>query len=366
MDIRAAFVPETNRLVVERLVLEPPKAGELLVRMRAAGVCHSDLHTLQGELRTRPPLVLGHEGAGVVEAVGPGVSRFRPGDRIIVNWLPGCHRCEQCLRGRPNLCQRLSTTTFQGALLDGTSRLRLADGTPVRQMLSAATMAEYAVIPEDGAVPLLEGVPFEVGAIIGCAVVTGVGAVCNTARMPPGQSAAVIGCGGVGLSALLGCVVAGAHTLIAVDVVDRKLDFARRLGATHTVNAAREDPVKALQGLTQGGPDYLFDSVGSAQTIRQALEAVKPGGVATIIGLHAAFQEVSLLPASLVLQNKSLLGSFAGSMRPELDLLMLQRLYLAERLPLGELITARYPLEEVARAFADMQAGEVARGVLVL
>lgn len=365
MKIRAAYVPERNRLTVAEVELDPPKEKELLVRIHAAGVCHSDLHTLKGELRTMPPLVLGHEGAGVVEAVGPGVTRFKVGDKIIVNWLPACHVCTQCQSGRPNLCERLASTTYQGALVDGTSRLHSAEGESVKQYLSASTMADYAVIPEDGAVPLFEGVPFEVGAIIGCAVITGVGAVLNTAKARPGSSAAVIGCGGIGLSAVLGCVVAGCHTIVAVDVFDEKLAFAQSVGATHTVNARVEDPVKALKAITGGGPDYIFDSVGSARTIPQALNATGPAGVATVMGLHSALEDVPISAGQLIFQNKSLLGSFAGSARPDIDLPNLQRLYLAGKLNLDKLISKRYPLDDVALAFEDMEAGKVARGVLV-
>ncbi len=365
MKIRAAYVPESNRLTVAEVELDPPKEKELLVRIHAAGVCHSDLHTLKGELRTMPPLVLGHEGAGIVEAVGPGVTRFAVGDRILVNWLPACHICTQCQRGRPNLCERFASTTYQGAMVDGTSRLHSLEGASVKQYLSASTMADYAVIPEDGAVHLQEGVPFEVGAIIGCAVITGVGAVINTANVRPGSSAAVIGCGGIGLSAILGCVVAGCHTIIAVDVFDEKLEFAKQLGATHTVNALHEEPVKALKAITGGGPDYSFDSVGSARTIPQALNATGPAGVTTVMGLHSALEDVPISAGQLIFQNKSLLGSFAGSARPDIDLPNLQRLYLAGKLDLDKLITKRYPLDDIALAFEDMEAGKVARGVLV-
>ena len=365
MRMKAAFVPEYGRLTITDVELDPPQSKEVLVRMKAAGVCHSDLHTLRGELRTPVPLVLGHEGAGVVEAVGPGVTRFKPGDAVIVNWLPGCHVCPQCLNGRHNLCERLAMTTFKGTMLDGTSRLHTVDGQGVSQMLSAATMAEYAVIPEEGAVSLEEGVPFEVGAIIGCAVITGVGAVINTAQAKAGRAAAVIGCGGIGLSAIQGCVVAGCAPIIAIDVVEAKLEFARRLGATQTVNAAEKDVVKTVRRLTAGGPEYVFDSVGLGQTIRQALAMARPGGTATIIGLHSASEDVPISPGVLIYQNKRLLGSFAGSMNPHRDLPMLQKLYRTGRLQLDDLITKRYPLDELAAAFADMEAGAVARGVLV-
>ncbi len=365
MRMQAAVAQEIGRLAIEEVGLAPPKETEVLVRMRAAGVCHSDLHTLRGELRAVPPLVLGHEGAGVVEAVGSRVTRCRPGDRIVVNWLPACESCPTCLNGRHNLCERLASTTFKALLVDGTTRLTAADGSPLKHFLSAATMAEYAVVDEASAVPIPDGVPFEVAAVVGCAVATGVGAVINTAQAQPGHAAVVIGCGGVGLSALLGCRLAGCNPIVAVDVLDSKLEFAEELGADVTINSAGlADPAKELWRATGGGPEYAFDSVGSAATIELALKAVRPGGTATIIGLHAAKAQVEIPAGALVLQNKRLLGSFAGSIRPRYDLPLLLGLYLGGRLPLDALITTRYPLGELERAFSAMEAGEVARGVL--
>ena len=367
MRTKAAVVRETGRLTIEEVDLAPPKQGEVLVRMHSAGVCHSDLHTLRGELRAQPPLVLGHEGAGVVEAVGSGVSNCEPGDRVVVNWLPACESCQTCLGGRHNLCERLARTTFRALLADGTTRLATADGMPLKHFLSAATMAEHAVVAEASIVQIPDGVSFDVAAVIGCAVATGVGAVINTAKAVPGVPAAVIGCGGVGLSALLGCKLAGCNPVIAVDVLDSKLDFARSLGADLGLNVSGEDdPARALRALTDVGIEYAFDSVGSASTIRLSLSAVRPGGTATIVGLHAAKELVGIPAGALVLQNKRLLGSFAGSIRPRLDLPKLLGLYLGGRLPLDGLITKRYPLEALPQAFEDMEAGHIARGVLAL
>jgi S-(hydroxymethyl)glutathione dehydrogenase/alcohol dehydrogenase len=328
-------------------------------------VCHSDLHTYKGELRAMPPLVLGHEGAGIVEQVGDGVTRVKPGDRVLVNWIPACETCPTCLSGRPNLCERLPATTFQAWLPDGTSRLRTLDGLTLKHYLSAATMSEYAVIHQASAIPFPDDVPFEVAAIVGCAVATGVGAVLNTAQARAGRPAAVIGCGGVGLSAIQGCRLVGCNPIIAVDVLDSKLAFARQLGATHAVNAKASDPIEALHSLTAGGPEYVFDSVGSRTTVNQALQAARPGGTAVIIGLAAAKIKVRISAGALVLKNKRLLGSFVGSMRPQLDLPMLVDLYRAGRLQLDEMITKRYPLDDLPQAFDDMEAGTVARGVLV-
>ena len=364
MTVKAVLAREVNQLTVEEVELDQPKESEVLVQMKAAGVCHSDLHTYRGELRATPPLVLGHEGAGVVEAVGRSVSRVKPGDRVAINWLPACEICPTCLNGRHNLCERLSETTFKAALLDGTTRLTTLDGLSLKHMLGAATMAEYTVVDQASVILVPEGVPFEVAAIIGCAVATGVGAVVNTARAKPGLPAAVVGCGGIGLSAIQGCQLAGLNPVVAVDVMESKLAFARLMGATHTVNAAEEDTIKTLRKMTKGGPEYVFDSVGSAATISQALQAVRPGGTATIVGLHAAKIEVPISAATLVLHNKCLLGSFVGSIRPRLDLPVLMELYLSGKLALDNLITKRYPIEKIDQAFADMESGKVARGVL--
>jgi S-(hydroxymethyl)glutathione dehydrogenase / alcohol dehydrogenase len=383
MKTRAAVVRKPSTLTIETIDLEAPKAGELLVRMRAAGVCHSDLHTYRGELRVQPPLVLGHEGAGIVEAVGEGVTRFKRGDAVLINWLPACNTCPSCLRGEYNLCQTFPATIFQGKLLEGSSRLKTEDGLGLKHYLGAATMAEYAVISEPSAILIPEDVPFEIAAVIGCAVATGVGAVINTAKVPTGSSAAVIGCGGIGLSMILGCQLAGCYPIIAVDVMESKLEFARQLGASHTVNAAetplrqaqdtasartqakQQDVIEALRALTGGGPDYVFDSVGSAITVPQALQAARPGGAAVIVGLHAGLNQISIPATALVLQNRRLLGSFVGSTRPQIDLPKLIDLYRAGRLNLDPLISKRYELSQVDEAFQDMEAGSIARGVIM-
>lgn len=364
--MRAGLARESNRLTVETVTLDDPHDHEILVQMQAAGVCHSDLHTLQGQLRATPPLVLGHEGAGFVRAVGSAVSRFRPGDRVLVNWIPACNVCPTCRRGLPNLCERLPETTFQALLPDGTTRLRTLDGLPLKHFLSAATFAEYAVLDEAGAIAIPDDVPFDVAAITGCAVVTGVGAVINTGQARPGMAAAVIGCGGVGLSAILGCVLAGCNPIIAVDTLPAKLDFAASLGATHTVLAGPGvDVVAELKRLVRGGPDLTLDSVGAAATIAQALDSVRPGGTAVVMGLHGVRQPAPINPAGLIYQNKRLLGSFFGSAKPMVDLPLLLELYRAGRLPINRLISAHYSLEELPRAFADLEQGLLARGVVI-
>ncbi|MBI5032332.1 MAG: Zn-dependent alcohol dehydrogenase [Chloroflexi bacterium] len=364
MKTLAAVVRETNKLVIETVELAPPKANEVLVRVYAAGVCHSDLHTLRGELRATPPLVLGHEGAGIVEQVGSAVTHVKPGERVLVNWLPADGTCPICLKGFPNLCERFPKTLYQGFLSDGTSRFCSSDGMPIKHYLSASTMSEYIVIDQASAIPFPSDVPFDVAAIIGCAVATGVGAVVNTANVKPGSSAAVIGCGGVGLSIVMGLKLAGCYPIIAVDVMDNKLNWAKSFGATETINPLQANVVETCKAFVHNGPDYVFDSVGSATTIPQALQAVAPGGTAVIAGMHSAKINVSIPAGNLIFQNKRLLGSFYGSMRPQVDLPHLIDLYRAGRLPVSGLITRRYKLQDVIQAFADMEAGEVARGVI--
>jgi len=365
MKTKAAVVRATQQLTIEQVNLDPPKPYEVLVRMQAAGICHSDLHTYRGELRAQPPLVLGHEGAGIVEAVGAEVSHVKPGDRILVNWLPSCNHCPACLRGQNNLCTRLPATTLQALLPDGTSRLSTEDGITLKHYLSAATMAEYAVVDQASAIKLPDDVPFDVASIIGCAVLTGTGAVLNTAQVTAGSSAAVIGCGGVGLSAIMGARLAGCYPIIAVDVLESKFGFARELGATHTINARETDAVTALRELTGGGPDYIFDSVGAGVTMNQALNGVRPGGTAVIMGMHSMKENIPISPAMLIAMNKRLLGSFAGSARPHLDLPHFIELYRSGRLPVDKLVSQRYTLEELPQAFADMEGGKVARGVIL-
>ncbi len=365
MKMKAAVVRATNQLTIEQVNLDPPKPYEVLVRMQAAGICHSDLHTYRGELRAQPPLVLGHEGAGIVEVVGGEVSNVKPGDRILVNWLPSCNHCVPCLRGQNNLCTRLPATTLQALLPDGTTRLSTTDGITLKHYLSASTMAEYAVVDQASVIKLPDDVPFDVASIIGCAVLTGTGAVLNTAQVTPGSSVAVIGCGGVGLSAIMGARLAGCYPIIAVDVMESKFAFAKELGATHTINGRETDAVAALRELTGGGPDYVFDSVGAAATINQALNGVRPGGTAVIMGMHSMKENVPISPAMLIAMNKRLLGSFAGSARPHLDLPHFIELYRSGRLPVDKLVSQRYALEELTQAFADMEAGKVARGVIL-
>jgi len=365
MKTKAAVVRQICQLTIEQVNLDPPKPYEVLVRMKAAGICHSDLHTYRGELRAQPPLVLGHEGAGIVEEVGNEVNHVKPGDRVMVNWIPSCNQCTACYRGQNNLCNRIADTTLQALLPDGTTRLSTEDGITLKHYLSTSTMAEHAVLDQASVIKLPDDVGYEVASIIGCAVLTGTGAVLNTAQVAPGSSVAVIGCGGVGLSAIMGAKLTGCYPIIAVDVMNSKFDFAKELGATHSINSLESDALEALKELTNGGPDYVFDSVGAAITINQALLGVRPGGTAVVMGMHSMKENVPITSANLIAMNKKLLGSFAGSARPHLDLPHFLELYRSGRLPVDKLVSKRYRLEELAQAFDDMEAGKVARGVIL-
>ncbi len=366
MQIEAVTVPEVGHVVVETMQLEPPGPFEVLVQNHAAGVCHSDLHTMRGELRTRPPMVLGHEGAGVVLEVGAEVTRINVGDHVVYNWLPSCNHCEACLTGRANLCQRFPATMLQGLLPNGQSRLQSLSGTRYKHCLGVATMSDYMVAHEECVIPCSPAIPKPVAAIVGCAVITGAGAVWNTAQAQPGQALAVIGCGGIGLCAVVGALAAGCSPIIGVDLDSKKLIMAQSLGADLTLNVSEHDLVEGLREMTRGGPAYVIDSVGSDTTIGAALAAVRPGGTAVIAGMHSLLAEVSISPAQLVAQGKRLLGSFVGSSRTSLDIPRILAAYQRGRLNLDSLITKTYPLREIDTAFADMEAGHVARGVLAM
>jgi S-(hydroxymethyl)glutathione dehydrogenase/alcohol dehydrogenase len=364
--MKASILTERDApLVVDDVVLDPPGPGEALVRIAASGVCHSDLSVIDGTIPLPLPIVLGHEGAGVVEAVGPGVSSVRPGDHVVLSWRPECGRCPWCLRGEPHLCDVASRMSLAGAMLDGTRRLRRG-GTELHHMTQTSSMAEYAVVPETGAIPIDPDIPLDRAALIGCAVTTGVCAVLNTASVPPGASVAIFGAGGVGLSVVQGARIAGADPIVAVDLLDTKLEAARRLGATHVVNAGGGDAPARIRALTGGhGADYAFEAIGDPEVVRQAFDAVRRGGKVVVIGVAGTTAQITLPHLPLVLQEKAVLGSCFGSARPHVDMPRLLRLYRAGRLKLDEMVTRTYKLDEVNQAFQDLRTGANLRGVLV-
>jgi S-(hydroxymethyl)glutathione dehydrogenase / alcohol dehydrogenase len=359
--IRAAVLHEFGQpLLVEELELDPPKTGELQVRMAASGVCHSDLHVAQGVHPTELPVVLGHEGAGVVEQVGPGVVGFEPGDHVLLTWLPYCGHCRSCAGGWPNRCE--NTAWYDATLEDGTCRFH-AGGSPVHHY-NTSSFAERSVVPARTAVKVDPSLPLTELALMGCAVMTGVGAAVNTARVRPGDRVAVVGCGGVGLNVVQGARIAGASTIVAVDVVDEKLELARELGATAVVNASRDDPVAGVHELVPGGVDHAFEALGRPETIETTLALTGRGGQAVLIGMAPPDARVGLDALTTTLEERCVRGSWYGSCVPLRDIPMLVELYRDGHLRLEPLITT-CTLDGVNDAFARMEAGETARSVIV-
>lgn len=364
MKTRAAVLHEVGKpLMIEELDLEEPRAGEVLVRIAAAGVCHSDLHYMRGEWPIPKPAVLGHEGSGVVERIGPGVTKVQPGDHCVLIFRPNCGHCYYCTIGRPALCA--GHPSAPGTMFDGTTRLSL-NGQPVHHLARVACFAEYAVLSEEQLLPIDKAIPLDRAALVGCAVMTGVGATMNTARVEPGTSVVVIGCGGVGLNVIQGASMLQAGKIIAVDIMDSKLDFADGFGATHLINATKDEPVAKIREITGGGADYAFDALGSARTVQQAFECIRVGGTAVEVGIAPQGQMAQIDAFALAFQEKTLKGSFYGSARPRVDMLRLLDLYQQDRLKLDELISRTYRLDEINDGFAFLQSGAVARGVIVM
>ena len=392
MLIRAAVVAEQGKpLTVETLELAPPGTGEVLVEIKAAGVCHSDLHATSGDWPMTVPLVPGHEGAGIVRAVGEGVIRATPGDHVVLCWAPACGHCEPCREGTPLLCDRLDKTTFRNKLPWGGTRLsrrigvagegRVAGessvaadssvaaesgvaGQEVAPFLGTACFATHTVVPQEAVVVVPREVPFSALAAVGCAVVTGVGAVVNSARVPNGAIVAVIGAGGVGVNVIQGAVLAGAAVIIAVDREAGPLEVARQLGATHTVQPSGKTPA-AVKELTGGrGAQFVFDTVGSPATLTDAVMSARKGGTIVITGLSRLDAQGVIRLYPFVMQEKRVLGSVYGSGNPLVDIERLVKLHQDGRLKLEELATREYRLEQVNEALAALARGEGGRGVI--
>jgi S-(hydroxymethyl)glutathione dehydrogenase / alcohol dehydrogenase len=364
--MKAAVLYELKTpLRVEDIDLDPPKSHEVRVKIAANGVCHSDYSVIHGVIRSALPVVPGHEGAGVVDEVGAGVTLVEPGDHVVLTFAPYCGRCYYCALGRPVLCENMRVVMGKGTLLDGTCRLR-KKGKDVFHMAGLSSFAQYAVVSEIACVKIPRSVPFDRACLVGCGVMTGVGAAINTARVEPGASAVVIGCGGVGLNVIQGCVLAGAGTIIGVDLLDQKLEYARQFGATHTLNGARDDVVKTVRNLTDGrGADYAFEVIGLGKAIEQAYATTRPGGTTVVVGA-AAREETVTIPAWSFLGEKVIKGSVYGSTRPHVDIPRLIDLYTKKKLKLDELVTRTYPLDQVNEAMAALEKGEVARSVVVM
>jgi S-(hydroxymethyl)glutathione dehydrogenase/alcohol dehydrogenase len=357
--MKAVVVHEHNRFAVEQVELDPPKAHEVRVKMAAAGVCHSDLSVINGTIPQPMPVVLGHEGAGVVEEVGEGVTNCKPGDHVVMSFVPNCGRCFHCVRGEAFLCR----ATPRGAgMLDGTSRVRMGDKRPA-VFCSLGNMAEQVVCPSISVVPIAKDVPLKVAALIGCGVTTGVGAAINTAKVKPGSTVAVFGCGGVGIAAIQGARIAGASRIFAVDVSDEKLELAKRFGATDALRAA--DAGKALMEQTKGvGVDYAFEVIGKAEVVEAAVQATRRGGTTVAVGVGKLSEQIKLNALVFPLSGKTLCGCMFGSANPQYDFPRMLDLYKSGKLDLEGMVTKTYTIDEAPQAFADLEHGVNARGVI--
>jgi len=360
--MKAVVSLDQDKYSVENVTLDPPKAGELKIKIAACGVCHSDLSVINGVLPLPKPIVLGHEGAGVVAEIGAGVTGFEVGDHVVLSFNPACGACPSCHRLEPQFC---SAGQPNGQMLDGTYRVHLG-GRDIGTMQFLGCMAEYSIVPAISAVKIDKSLPLDKAALVGCGVMTGVGAALNTAQVKPGSRVAVFGCGGVGLSIIQGARLAGAAQIIAVDLADNKLEMAKGFGATHVVNGSDGLAVMKVKELTSGeGADYTFEAVGLPDLMVAANAAARRGGVVTIVGVGRLTDSVPLNALLLSMEGKTLKGSFYGDANVRADFPKLLELYRAGRLNLDDMVTSTYSIDEAPQAIEDLKKGVNARGVIV-
>jgi len=359
--MKAVVAQKLNDYSVTTVDLDPPKTGEVLVKMKATGVCHSDLSVINGTIPSPYPVVLGHEGAGIIEQVGAGVTNVKPGDHVVISFIPNCGSCFYCLHQEPYLC---SGAKPDGNLFDGTTRVS-KNGQRIFVMSFVGIMAEYAVVPAACVVTIDKSYDFKVAALVGCGVTTGVGAAIRTANVKPGSTVAVFGCGGVGLNVIQGARIAGAAQIIACDLSLEKMQLAKEFGATDIVDPGA-DMVKQITALTNGiGVDYAFDVVGSSKIIEQCIKATRKNGTAVLVGVGRLDDRFSVNAAILPFTSKTIKGCMYGSANFKVDFPLYLSLYKAGRLDLDRLITKTYSLDDAPQAFADMEQGKNARGVIV-
>jgi alcohol dehydrogenase len=370
MRTRAAVVYELERpepyaaslpLVIEEVELEAPGAGEVLVEIVGAGLCHSDLSTLNGALPRPVPIILGHEASGIVREIGAGVKDLQVDDHVVFSFVPICGHCQYCAVGRPALCERGAKANLVGTLLDGAVRFRAGDGQAIKHYLGVSAFSQYTVAAQESLIKIDKDVPLDKAALFGCAVLTGVGAIVNTARIAPGESVVIFGLGGVGLSAVMGAKLAGAWPILVVDMIPDKLALAKQLGADFAINANEGNPVSVIRDLTGGGTDYAVEAVGNAKVLSQAFGATKTGGKTICIGLPHMNQQLSLPIIALVGLEKAVMGSFMGSSIPQRDIPRLIHLYQAGKLPLDALLSPSIALEEINQGFDRLAQGTAIR-----
>lgn len=364
MKTRAAVLTASHApLEIVELAQEAPKAGEVRVQVKAAGVCMSDWHIMIGDWPAPLPMVLGHEAAGLVVETGPGVNNVKAGDHVIFSFHADCGHCKPCVEGNRMRCIGHNASP-PGLMFDGTARLK-RDAQPVSQMARIGTFSEYVVCSSENVVAVRKDLPWTHAAVIGCSVATGVGAVIRHAKVPVGASVVVIGCGGVGLNIVQGARLAGASTIIAVDLLDSKLAYATKMGATHTINGKTDDVIKAVRGIVgKLGADFAFDAIGSAVTAAQVVQAVAPGGHGVLVGMPAVTVKAEISPFQMVMMEKKLTGSYYGSVRPSVDFPLLADLSMSGKLDLASLISRTYRLDEINDGFKNLVTGAVARGVI--
>ena len=363
MDAKPPFA-ESRPLSIEEIDLAPPGPGEILVKIAAAGLCHSDLSVINGH-RPRPmPMALGHEGAGIVEALGEGVTDLQRGDHVILVFVPSCGHCEPCAEGRPALCEPGAAANGAGTLLSGARRLS-RNGEPIHHHLGCSVFAEYATVSRRSVVRIDRDLPLDEAALFGCAVLTGVGAVVNTAQVRAGSSVAIIGLGGVGLASLLGAKVAGARQIVAVDLSDAKLELASELGATHTFNAAHPDCKEAIRKATGGGVAFAFELAGSVRALELAYGITRRGGMTVTAGLPPPSATFALPPVNLVAEERTVKGSYIGTCVPSRDIPRYIDLYRQGKLAVNRLMSGRLKLEDINRGFDLLNEGNAVRQVVV-
>lgn len=361
--MKAAVMYENNKpLVVEEVTLDEPQEQEILVKMVATGVCHTDLHFVKGEMPVGMPVVLGHEGAGIVEKVGPGVTTVQPGDHVVLMVTYSCGKCRYCVSGHPAMCPEWLAYNMMGTLPTGAKRLHKGD-LELNHFFSQSSFAEYAVVHERTAVKVREDAPLDTVCLLGCGTTTGIGAVLNTASLGAGEDIVIYGCGGVGLSALMAAKLAGAGKLIAVDMVDLKLEKARELGADYVINAGQEDPVQRVMEITGGGADYSVECIGNVDVMAQAFGSIRNGGKCVVAGMAPLGTSMNVATFEFLL-GKGITGSVQGDIRPSIDVPKYTDLFMAGKLPIDKLITRSYGLDQINDAMQALEKGEVIRSVV--
>jgi alcohol dehydrogenase len=355
---------KSKPLSIQEVELEGPGQGEILVRMGAAGLCHSDLSVINGD-RPRPtPMALGHEAAGVVEAVGPGVDDLKKGDHVVLVFVPSCGHCNPCAEGRPALCEPGAAANTAGTLLSGARRLFSNDGKPVFHHMGCSAFAEAAVVSRRSAVKIDPDLPLEEAALFGCAILTGVGAVVNTAQVRAGSTVAVVGLGGVGLASVLGAVASGARATVAVDLSDDKLALAKALGATHTFNASDPELIDKVKKATGGGVDYAIEMAGSTRAFETAYRITRRGGTTVTAGLPPPSATWAMPSTNLVAEERTIKGSYIGTCVPSRDLPRYIDLYMQGRLPVDKLMSGRLKLDQINEGFDLLHEGKAVRQVV--